>query len=180
MSISAPYMVVLALLVGLVTSFIGPGDSLFRFQDLTVWLIIGITAALVLLAYSATFSALGVISKKFGIYIAMVMGVWEFIMAFFSLLTSGQSKIAWLSVSHWGLEMVNSAALIAWPDSGYYDIIGSGLFNSSVVFSIFWNEPVIVPGSPIGSLLVSAFFLIFYIGVWVLIGQSFLGRREID
>ena len=93
---------------------------------------------------------------------------------------SGQSKVAWLSVSHWGLEMVNSAALIAWPDSGYYDIIGSGLFNSSVVFSIFWNEPVIVPGSPIGSLLVSAFFLIFYIGVWILIGQSFLGRREID
>ncbi|MEE3030664.1 MAG: ABC transporter permease, partial [Candidatus Thermoplasmatota archaeon] len=75
MSISAPYMVVLALLVGLVTSFIGPGDSLFRFQDLTVWLIIGITAALVLLAYSTTFSALGVISKRFGIYIAMVMGV---------------------------------------------------------------------------------------------------------
>ena len=180
MSISAPYMVVLALLVGLVTSFIGPGDSLFRFQDLTVWLIIGITAALVLLAYSTTFSALGVISKKFGIYIAMVMGVWEFIMAFFSLLTSGQSKVAWLSVSHWGLEMVNSAALIAWPDSGYYDIIGTGLFNSSVVFSIFWNEPVIVPGSPIGSLLVSSLFLIFYIGVWVLIGQSFLGRREID
>ena len=180
MSISAPYMVALALIVGLVTSFIGPGESLFRFQDLTVWLIIGITAALVLLAYSTTFSALGVISKKFGIYIAMVMGVWEFIMAFFSLLTSGQSKVAWLSVSHWGLEMVNSAALIAWPDSGYYDIIGSGLFNSSVVFSIFWNEPVIVPGSPIGSLLVSAFFLIFYIGVWILIGQSFLGRREID
>ena len=56
MSISAPYMIVLALLVGLVTSFIGPGDSLFRFQDLTVWLIIGITAALVLLAYSTTFS----------------------------------------------------------------------------------------------------------------------------
>ena len=180
MSISAPYMIVLALLVGLVTSFIGPGDSLCRFPDLTVWLIIGITAALVLLAYSTTFSALGVISKKFGIYIAMVMGVWEFIMAFFSLLTSGQSKVAWLSVSHWGLEMVNSAALIAWPDSGYYDIIGSGLFNSSVVFSIFWNEPVIVPGSPVGSLLVSALFLIFYIGVWVLIGQSFLGRREID
>ena len=180
MSISAPYMVVLALLVGLVTSFIGPGDSIFRFQDLTVWLIIGITAALVLLAYSTTFSALGVISKRFGIYIAMVMGVWEFIMAFFSLLTSGQSKVAWLSVSHWGLEMVNSAALIAWPDSGYYDIIGSGLFNSSVVFSIFWNEPVIVSGSAIGSLLVSSLFLIFYIGVWVLIGQSFLGRREID
>ena len=180
MSIAAPYMISLALVVGLVTSFIGPGESLFRFQDLTVWLIIGITAALVLLAYSTTFSALGVISKRFGIYIAMVMGVWEFIMAFFSLLTSGQSKIAWLSVSHWGLEMVNSAALIAWPDSGYYDIIGSGLFNSSVVFSIFWNEPVIVPDSPVASLLVSSFFLIFYIIIWVLIGQSFLGRREID
>ena len=180
MSIAAPYMVVLALFVGLVTSFIGPGDSLFRFQDLTVWLIIGITAALVLLAYSTTFSALGVISKRFGIYIAMVMGVWEFIMAFFSLLSSGQSKVAWLSVSHWGLEMVNSAALISWPDSGYYDVIGSGLFNSSVVFSIFWNEPTIAPSSPIASLLVSSFFLLLYIGIWVLIGQSFLGRREID
>ena len=180
MAITAPYMVVLALLVGLVTSFIGPGDSLFRFQDLTVWLIIGITSALVLLAYSTTFSALGVISKKFGIYIALVMGVWEFIMAFFSLLSSGQSRVAWLSVSHWGLEMVNSAALIAWPDSSYYDIIGSGFFNSSVIFSIFWNEPVISPGSPIVSLLVSSFFLILYIGIWVLIGQSFLGRREID
>lgn len=179
MAIAAPYMVALALFVGLVTSFIGPGDSIFRFQDLTVWLIIGITSALVLLAYSTTFSALGVISKKFGIYIALVMGVWEFIMAFFSLLSSGQSKVAWLSVSHWGLEMVNSAALIAWPDSGYYDIIGSGFFNSSVVFSIFWNEPV-VSSEPIVSLLVSAFFLLAYIGIWVMIGQSFLGRREID
>ena len=180
MSIAAPYMIILAILVGLVTSFIGPGDSIFRFEDLTVWLIIGITSALVLLAYSTTFSALGVISKKFGIYIAMVMGVWEFIMAFFSLLSSGQSIVAWLSISHWGLEMVNSAALIAWPDSGYYDIIGSGLFNSSVVFSIFWNEPVMVPGSPIASLLVSSFVLLLYIGIWILIGQSFLGRREID
>jgi hypothetical protein len=87
--------------------------------------------------------------------------------------------VAWLSVSHWGLEMVNSAALIAWPDSGYYDIIGSGFFNSSVVFSIFWNEPV-VSSEPIVSLLVSAFFLLAYIGIWVMIGQSFLGRREID
>tara|TARA_B100000902_G_C27294627_1_gene909194 strand:- start:120 stop:1859 length:1740 start_codon:yes stop_codon:yes gene_type:complete len=179
MLLAGPYMLGLAVTVGIVTGFLGPSESLFRFQDLTVWLIVGIASALVLLAYSTTFAMFGVLSKRFGAYIAIVMGLWEFIMAFFSLLSGGQSRIAWLSVSHWGIEMVNAAALIAWPDSQYYDIIGEGYYDSADIFSVFWNAPTINE-SPAVALLVAAGVLVVYVLLMVGLGQSFLGRREID
>ena len=179
MLLAGPYILGLAVTVGIVTGFLGPSETLFRFQDLTVWLIVGIASALVLLAYSTTFAMFGVLSKRFGAYIAIVMGLWEFIMAFFSLLSGGQSRIAWLSVSHWGIEMVNAAALIAWPDSEYYDIIGEGYYDSADIFSVFWNAPS-TNESPAVALLVSAGVLVVYVLLMVGLGQSFLGRREID
>ena len=179
MLLAGPYILGLAVIVGIVTGFLGPSDSLFRFQDLTVWLIVGIATALVLLAYSTTFAMFGVLSKRFGAYIAIVMGLWEFIMAFFSLLSAGQSRIAWLSVSHWGIEMVNAAALIAWPDSQYYDIIGEGYYDSADIFSVFWNAPT-TNESPAVALLMASFVLVAYVLLMVALGQSFLGRREID
>ncbi len=179
MLLAGPYILGLAVIVGIVTGFLGPSDTLFRFQDLTVWLIVGIASALVLLAYSTTFAMFGVLSKRFGAYIAILMGLWEFIMAFFSLLSGGQSRIAWLSVSHWGIEMVNAAALIAWPDSQYYDIIGEGYYDSADIFSVFWNAPT-TNESPSVALLMAAFVLVAYVLLMVVLGQSFLGRREID
>ena len=75
--------------------------------------------------------------------------------------------------------MVNAAALIAWPDSQYDDIIGEGYYDSADIFSVFWNAPT-TNESPAVALLMAAFVLVAYVLLMVALGQSFLGRREID
>ena len=89
----------MSLMMGVVTASLGPGDSIFRLKDVIVWLGIAFATILALAAYGAIFNTLGLLSSRYGVYIALVIGVYEFVMAVLTL--GGAELIPVLSVSHW-------------------------------------------------------------------------------
>ncbi len=179
MALAGPYILGLAVLTGIITSFLGPGDQLFRFGDLVVWFMIGLAAMLALLAYGTSFAAFGVFSKKYGVYIAIAMGVWEFMMAMVSL-TAPTATIGMLSVSHWAIQIVDAGVLMGWPDTLQMSIIAEGFgWEADLAISAFWNPPA-HSKSPAVAVLISSVILLSYTLLMILIGQSSFGRQELD
>ncbi len=179
MAIAAPYILMLAIVTGTITGFLGPGDQIFRFSDLVVWFMIGLAAMLALLAYATSFAAFGVFSKKYGVYIAIAMGVWEFMMAMVSL-TIPTASISMLSVSHWAIQIIDAGVLIGWPDTLQMSVIANGFgWDEELAITAFWNPPVHSTSAPL-SILIGTVVLLGYTMVMILIGQSSFGRQELD
>jgi ABC-type transport system involved in multi-copper enzyme maturation permease subunit len=175
-----PYVTVLVLLTALVTGFLAPSEGIFRFGDMGMWLGILIASYLVLLAYGAIFSTFGIISPKFGIFMALGFGVWEFIMAMFSL-TVPNLALSRLSVSHWGIQIIDSAATLNWPD--YYVMLEQSRaygFEDQVSLDAFWNPPAVIVNSGMANLVVSMLVLLFISVMAVFIGQAAFKRRELN
>ena len=177
--LTGTYILVLVLLMALITSLIGPGESLIRLSDFPVWLGIGLATILVLAAYGAMYNTLGLIFPKYGVYMCIILGVWEFIMGIFTM-TMPSATVPMLSVSHWALQMIDAIVLIAWPDTLQYSQMADAFgFDSPLPF--FWQPPVhtLETQSPVVALLVSiAVLLVITLGM-IGIGQSSFKNREI-
>jgi len=177
--LAGTYILVLVLLMALVTSLIGPGDSLIRLSDFPVWLGIGLATFLVLAAYGALYNTLGLIAPKYGVYFCIILGIWEFIMGLFTM-TMPSASVPMLSISHWALQLIDAIVLIAWPDTLQYTQIASA-FGIDSGLPFFWQPPVHTLGtqSPVAAILVSVTVLIFITLAMIGIGQSSFKNREI-
>ncbi len=179
LAISGTYVIGLSLLVGLISSILGPGDQLVRLSDMPVWIGIGVATTLVLAAYGSLFNAMGLISPKYGVYLCIVFGIWEFMMGSFSIVNPNWT-VASVSISHWALQMIDAVVLLAWPDTIQWAEmdnafeIGSGL-------SVFWQPPVHTLGTASAgiALLNSVLVLVVVTAAWVFIAKSVFSRREI-
>tara|TARA_B100001123_G_C15223815_1_gene992371 strand:+ start:135 stop:950 length:816 start_codon:yes stop_codon:yes gene_type:complete len=175
-----PYSTFLILLTAIITGFLAPSDSLFRFNDMSAWLGVLLASWLVMLAYGTIFCTLGVMSPKFGIWIAIILGVWEFAMAMISL-GAPNFPLTWLSISHWGIEIINCTSVLAYPDMSFLiNIAGEINFASEIALSGFYSPPSVVQGSPFISLLISIFVLLSFTIFALFIGQSSLKRKELN
>jgi len=118
-----PFLIALCLLMSLVTGFLGPSESFFRFSDLGIWFTICIAAMLVTLVYGALFSTFGILWKQ-GVVLAIIFAAWELGMAFVSILAGGDSAILKFSVIGWGLMIVDAGAALTWPDLAMFIEMG--------------------------------------------------------
>ena len=179
LAIVASYVIILALIVGLITATLGPGDQLFRFSDLPVWLGIGISTSFVLAAYGSLFNTMGLISPKYGVYFCIIFGIWEFMMGTFSIINPNWT-VSSISITHWALQMIDAIVLMAWPDTLQWAEIGEA-FNIETGLSFFWHPPVHTLGtqSPGVALLVSTVVLSLVSLSMIGVGQSVFSKREI-
>ena len=179
MVVSGSYVLALSLVVGVVTAALGPGDQIFRISDLPVWLGIGLATTFVLAAYGALFNTMGLISPKYGVYVCIVFGVWEFMMGTFSIINPNWT-ISSISITHWALQMIDAIVLLAWPDTLQWAEIGAA-YGIETGLSFFWHPPVHTLGtqSAAVALLVSVVTLLSVTVVMMVIGQSVFSRREI-
>ena len=176
--VAGGFVLIMSLLMGLVTASLGPGDSIFRLKDVIVWLGIAFATILALAAYGAIFNTLGLLSSRYGVYIALVIGVYEFVMAVLTL--GGAELIPVLSVSHWTLQLIDSIVLIVWPNTIEMHLIATA-FELPSGITAFWNPPVHTLGteSPFVSALISVIVLIMITSLMILFGQLQFKRREI-
>jgi ABC-type transport system involved in multi-copper enzyme maturation permease subunit len=175
-----PYSTVLILLTGIVTGFLAPSESVFRFHDMSAWLGVLLASWLVMLAYGTIFCTLGVMSPKFGLWLAIGLGVWEFSMAMMSL-AAPNFPLTWLSISHWGIEIINCTSVLAYPDQSYMINMASQIsWGSEIALAGFYSPPSVVAGSPFISLLISIFVLLTITIGALFVGQSSLKRKELN
>lgn len=176
--VAGGFVMALAMIMALVTSLMGPGDSLIRLRDIAMWMGIGFATVLALTAYGAIFNTLGLVSSKYGVYIALIVGVYEFIMAVLTLF--GASLVPVLSVSHWTLQLVDSLVLIIWPDTLMMELQANA-FGLSTGIDLFWNPPVHSLGTdnPFISAIISVVVLIFITVFMIWFGQRQFSRSEI-
>ena len=167
----------MSLAMALVTVFLGPDGN--RLGDVNVWFGIGVVTVLSLAAYGSIFNALGLLSPKYGVYLALIYGVYEFAMAVMTLL--GAELVPVMSVSHWALQMIDAVVLVAWPDTIMLSQMATA-FNIDSGIDIFWRPPIHTfgTGSPELAIVVSLMVLIAFISLPILVGQSIFKRREID
>ena len=140
MAVVSVFVLALSLVMGLITSIIGPGESLLRVGDLPVWFGIAVATILVLAAYGSLFNTVGLLLPKYGVYLCIVIGVWEFAMGFTTLI-SPSSSIATLSVSHWGLQLIDSIVMVSWPDTLQFSQMSSA-FGLQTGLEWIWSPPV--------------------------------------
>jgi len=176
--IAGGFVLIMSILMGLVTAVLGPGDSIFRLRDMIVWIGIAFATILALAAYGAIFNSLGLLSSRYGVYIALVVGVYEFVMAVLTL--GGATLVPVLSVSHWTLQLIDSIVLIVWPNTIEMHLIATA-FELPSGLAAFWNPPVWTLGTenPFISALISVIILLLITTLNILFGQAQFKRREI-
>ena len=179
LAVVSAFILVLSLVMGLITSVIGPGESLIRVGDLPVWLGIAIATILVLAAYGSLFNTIGLLLPKYGVYLCIVIGVWEFAMGFTTLISPG-SSVATLSVSHWGLQLIDSIVMVSWPDTLQYSQMSSA-FGLQTGLEWIWSPPVHTLNSSNAYLgiLTSVTMLIGISVSMIGIGSAVFSKREI-
>ena len=179
LAVTGSYVFMLSLFVGILTAILGPGEGIIRLSDIPVWLGIGFATFLVLAAYGALFNTLGLISPKYGVYISIVFGVWEFVMGILTIANPNWTLSA-ISINHWALQIIDSVVLLAWPDTLQLQQMASA-FNLDTGLDIFWKPPAHTLGTanPTVAILVSIFVLSTFTILMLGIGQSVFKNREI-
>ena len=128
--ITWPFILGLCFILALITGFTGPGDGIFRWGDIGVWMTIAWAAMLVSLVYGTIFCGFGIIWKN-GVILAIIFAAWELGMAFVSILGGGDSSIRYFSVIGWGMIIVDSGVAICWPDN--WQFIQSGMWGGGQI-----------------------------------------------
>ncbi len=171
------FVLLMSLLMALVTVFLGPEGN--RLADFNVWFGIGAVTVLSLAAYGSIFNAMGLMSPKYGVYLALIYGVYEFAMAVMTLF--GAELVPVISVSHWSLQMIDAVVLVAWPDTIMLSQMSTA-FNIDSGLGFFWRPPLHTfgTGSPAFAIGLSITVLLAFISLPILVGQSIFKRREID
>tara|TARA_Y100001980_G_C14556448_1_gene347973 strand:+ start:3896 stop:5230 length:1335 start_codon:yes stop_codon:yes gene_type:complete len=172
------YLAILILIINLITGFIGPSESIFRFKDIQVWASILFATCLMVMAYGTIFSTFGIVTK-YGLLASIFFGVWEFMMAMLTLIGTGSFFITRMSIVFWGMQIIDSVSTFTWGDSeyliekgGFYDLNGHEALES------FYGVPSIGT-TPIITLLISVTVLITITSLVFFIGQSTFKRKEL-
>ena len=179
LAIVVSYTVILTFIIAFITSIIGPGESIIRLSDYPVWFGISLSTILVLTAYGSVFNTVGLVLPRYGVYLCILFGVWEFLMGLFTI-TIPNSTIPMLSISHWAIQIIDATVMIAWSDTALMQQKANA-FGLETGISFFWHPPVhtLGTGSPFVALVLSiVFILIFSLGM-ILIGQLIFRRKEI-
>ena len=170
---------ILTLIIAFITSIIGPGNSFIRLSDYPVWIGIALSTILVLTAYGSVFNTVGLVLPRYGVYLCILFGVWEFLMGLFTI-TIPESDITMLSISHWAIQLIDAVVMIAWSDTPLIQEQADA-FGLETGISFFWHPPVhtLGTGSPfIASIISVVFILTFSMGM-ILIGQLIFRNKEI-
>jgi len=179
LTVTGTYILFLSLFMGLFSSLLGPGENIIRLSDMPIWLGIGFATILVLCAYGALFNTLALISPKYGIYVCISIGVWEFVMGILTIANPNWT-ISAISINHWALQIIDSIVLIAWPDTLQLQQM-SLAFNLETGLDIFWKPPAHTLGTsnPLVSIFISIIMLSLFTVSMLGIGQSIFKNREI-
>ena len=171
------FVLAMSLMMAVLTSILGPDGN--RFSDVNMWFGIGVVTVLSLAAYGSIFNAMGLISPRYGVYFALIFGVYEFAMAVMTLF--GAELVPIFSVSHWALQMIDAIVLVVWSDTIMLSQMATA-FNLDTGLAFFWSPPkhTLGTGSPALAIGLSLAVLISFILLPILIGQSIFKRREID
>ena len=179
LAIVVSYTLILTLIIAFITSIIGPGNSFIRLSDYPVWIGIALSTILVLTAYGSVFNTVGLVLPRYGVYLCILFGVWEFLMGLFTI-TIPESDITMLSISHWAIQLIDAVVMIAWSDTPLIQEQADA-FGLETGISFFWHPPVhtLGTGSPfIASIISVVFILTFSMGM-ILIGQLIFRNKEI-
>ncbi len=185
-----PYLAIMVVISALVTGFGGPGDSFFRFSEFGLWLSILFAAMLATLVYGMLFCFFGVM-WKYGVVLAIPFAAWELGMA---LLSMGipESPILRFSVIGWALTIIDSAAMLVWPDLDLFIEMGwwggggegTGLWGSSIEgaapLNYFSSKPGLGNISPFLSMLIASLVLLIQAAALWLIGGLIFKGKEIE
>ena len=179
LAIVVSYTVILVSIVAIITSIIGPGDSIVRLSDFPVWMGIALSTILVLTAYGSIFNTVGLVMPKYGVYICMIYGIWEFLMGLFTI-TIPSATVPMLSISHWAIQIIDAVVLIAWEDTSLIQQKADA-FGLETGISFFWHPPVhtLETGNPFVALLISVVFILAVSIGMVAIGQLIFRNKEI-
>ncbi|MAT86763.1 MAG: hypothetical protein CMA25_07395 [Euryarchaeota archaeon] len=198
-----PFIIALCALMALITGFLGPGEGLFRFSDLGVWVSICFAAMLVSMVYGMIFCVFGILWKQ-GMVLAIILAAWELGMAFVSVLAGGDTYIQWFSVIGWGLMIVDIGAALNWQDlpiliemgnwhggnpsenSGCYyqfneayDICDSEELPGTEPLEFFASTHGLGVGNWLAAIIASSVLLIQAFLAWV-IGQAIFKSKEME
>ena len=178
-----PYIIILTLLCAIVTGFAGPGDSIFRFNELGLWFSIMVASCLAILVYSTIFAVFGIISR-YGMIAALFLGIWEFMIAMMYSFGS-TSTVTMLSIVFWSTQIVDAAAVYTWSD---YTTMVTHVENASMDLAgsaplqALWKAPVITSEfqlGPIISAVISVIVLVTLSASLLFIGQGIFKKKEL-
>jgi ABC-type transport system involved in multi-copper enzyme maturation permease subunit len=179
LAIVASYTIILVLIIAIITSIIGPGDSIIRLSDFPVWMGIALSTILVLTAYGSIFNTVGLVLPRYGVYICILFGVWEFLMGLFTI-TIPSATIPMLSISHWAIQLIDAVVLIAWSDTALLQQ-SADAFGLETGISFFWHPPVhtLETGNPFIALLISVSLILMISISMIGLGQLIFRNKEI-
>jgi len=172
------YLTILIFIMSLITGFVAPSDSFFRFGDIQIWAAILFATCLMVMAYGTIFSTFGIFTK-YGMLASIFFGVWEFMMAMLTLIGTGSFFVTRMSIVFWGMEIIDSVSTFTWNDSEY--LISKGEYyglEGNEALSSFYGVPSI-GSSPMTTLFISAAVLIGITSLVFFIGQSAFKRKEL-
>ena len=182
-----PYIIAMGVLGALVSGFVGSGDQFFRFADLGVWLSIIFATMMATLVYGMMFNALGVL-WKYGIILAIPFAAWELGMALLSM-GAPDAVILRFSVIGWALMIIDSAAMLVWPNLDVFILMGdwggggegSALFGSSLQGSgplgFFSSKPGLGLSAFASTIVATLVLLVQAAAFWFIGGALFKGKE---
>jgi hypothetical protein len=133
---------------------------------------------------------------RFGMIAAIVLGVWEFVLAMITL-ADPSLFIARLSVVFWGMTIVDACASMVYPNTPFLitqgkSVSGGDDFSALTGYisspnnlpgteslNSFWNAPSL-GFSPFITLLISVFVLLAMVVSMLFIGQAIFKGKEIS
>ena len=169
-------------LLALITGFAGPGEGIFRFSDLGVWMSVWLASVLAIMVYGMLFCTLGVMWKH-GMVLALPFAAWELGMIL-TTLGAPDAAILRFSVIGWAMNIVDAGAALAWSDTPLMIQMGlwgggNGSLEGAEALNIFWSRPGLDLGS-LGTIIVSVFVLLFQTAACWLLGSTLFKSKEIE
>ncbi|MEL0331266.1 MAG: ABC transporter permease [Candidatus Poseidoniales archaeon] len=176
------YLTLLIALLALITGFAGPGEGIFRFSDLGVWMSVWLASVLAIMVYGMLFCTLGVMWKH-GMVLALPFAAWELGMIL-TTLGAPDAAILRFSVIGWAMNIVDAGAALAWSDTPLMIQMGlwgggNGSLEGAEALNIFWSRPGLDLGS-LGTIIVSVFVLLFQTAACWLLGSTLFKSKEIE
>ena len=184
-----PYFIAIGTIFAIISGFMGPSEGMFRFNDLGVWLAIVFATMMASFVYGMLFCAMGVM-WRYGIVLAIPFAAWELGMCLVSM-GAPEASILRFSVIGWALMIVDSAAMLAWPNMELFLLQGttfdtmtqgnelSVIQTSAFALNFFYSQPGVGTG-PLGSSIIATVILLVQGGVLWFIGGAIFKGKEIE
>ena len=176
------YLTVVIAVLALVSGLMGPGDGLYRFEDLGVWMSVWLASILAVTVYGMLFCTLGVMWKH-GMVLALPFAAWELGMIL-TTLGAPEAAILRFSVIGWAMNIVDAGAAMAWQDTPLLIQMGlwgggNGSLEGAEALNVFWSTPGLNIGA-LATVVVSALVLLFQAAACWLLGSTLFKSKEIE